>query len=970
MSDAASVEQLLKMEPKVECTGDSMKLQVQGASTSGSLVFVDRGAQLSPLPVSKLPPSCGYSLRSTRRDLVLVAPYDGCFVSLEEDNYVLPLLWLGIAVRMSCPSVRPPSPNPPMVTCHAEGMMVKVDWAITAAKIKVNLNGTWESLMKASSMCRFGVVEYPEGVVISVHYKPCLQDRGGIYTLELAGEGQCKISCPSLSPAPFDPAKNPSQSTDSSTHPSKPLPSNPTEPPVPQVPSLLQNPDIPNQGPKDTYQPQLPYIPYPNLYYPYMNPDPAPTVNPTPPPYPYYVKQTTHPPAPRPEQKPATAPPLVQTNDQRWQYFYPFYPPQSETPPKEPPVQKPPPDQVKQPFLPNPFDHLTWPPKEPVKQDRPQYPAFYPPLPATETPKTESPPSQYPKNPEPLLPEEPKPPASGKDVYQQFYPYNIFQGPYQMPGPILHPAPTAAPKGQGQHFTTLVQPGTTKPADVPGTGAPQPQLPQQPVYPPFFPNPDNQPSPHPGASHDQIKLPYNPFYQWPGPKNQPTQKPPQQETPPVQVGYPSYPQPGPPGQAPVPYPLPDPGETYQPFYPFYQPEKSTPVPKPTSTDAPKGQGRDPYLQQPQIPLVGTNDDKTPTKPVQQPSPVTPPHSQVPFHFNPFYSQQPWNPPAATVPPVTSVQVTTPASGQQPPQAPYCSAVCPPGFPGCCLQIAFHQHLHHIVPPGDKDTSPVYPGFPFIPSLIPQLVYSGYTSPPKVPSTSAPSSPQFPSTGSEEQPYLPPPGGNPATFPGSSPSKPAFPKQLHQFVANPQYPSWPYPPQNVKLPNPPQNVKVPDPPQTQQKQQFFYRVPSNLPQSLGNELQNPQVQYGQVSSPNPNRQDDKSSAGGMNNPTRSNYFAFMTQNLPKQQNKRTANKQQPNKDSSMSEPMLQDAQVPPNRSMAPNNSTQLQQSGLKEHGVNTHSTKSFVLLRHGPPGRKPTPLQLSRLWKGISRVKSR
>lgn len=41
------------------------------------------GNGLSPLPLSKLPPSCGYTIQSTRRDLVFVAPYDGCFVALE-----------------------------------------------------------------------------------------------------------------------------------------------------------------------------------------------------------------------------------------------------------------------------------------------------------------------------------------------------------------------------------------------------------------------------------------------------------------------------------------------------------------------------------------------------------------------------------------------------------------------------------------------------------------------------------------------------------------------------------------------------------------------------------------------------------------------------------------------------------------------------------------------------------------------
>lgn len=42
--DLEAMERLLKMEPKVECTLDSMTLQVHdAASTPGSLLFVDRG---------------------------------------------------------------------------------------------------------------------------------------------------------------------------------------------------------------------------------------------------------------------------------------------------------------------------------------------------------------------------------------------------------------------------------------------------------------------------------------------------------------------------------------------------------------------------------------------------------------------------------------------------------------------------------------------------------------------------------------------------------------------------------------------------------------------------------------------------------------------------------------------------------------------------------------------------------------
>lgn len=47
------------------------------------------GSQLSPLPLSKLPSSCGYTTKSTPQDLVMVAPYDGCFVNQEVGQMTL-----------------------------------------------------------------------------------------------------------------------------------------------------------------------------------------------------------------------------------------------------------------------------------------------------------------------------------------------------------------------------------------------------------------------------------------------------------------------------------------------------------------------------------------------------------------------------------------------------------------------------------------------------------------------------------------------------------------------------------------------------------------------------------------------------------------------------------------------------------------------------------------------------------------
>lgn len=51
---------------------------------------------MSPLLLSKMPPSCGYTVKAMERDLILVAPYDGCFVAVEVgSNSIKPIRTLG-----------------------------------------------------------------------------------------------------------------------------------------------------------------------------------------------------------------------------------------------------------------------------------------------------------------------------------------------------------------------------------------------------------------------------------------------------------------------------------------------------------------------------------------------------------------------------------------------------------------------------------------------------------------------------------------------------------------------------------------------------------------------------------------------------------------------------------------------------------------------------------------------------------
>ncbi|KAI4809806.1 hypothetical protein KUCAC02_018670 [Chaenocephalus aceratus] len=454
-----AVERLLKMEPKVECTVNSMRLEVQdAASTPGSLFFVDRGSGLSPLPLSKLPQSCGYTIRSTRRDLVVVAPYDGCFVAVEENYYVLPLRWYGLPVRMSCPMMKQSSPDPPRVTCHDRGMIVKTSWIVP-------VDGNWEPLMKASARCGFSVILHPEGAVISVRYAPCLGIKDGMYTLELAGEGETKISCPSLSAVSEFPGK-PYQGSEDIKGPKLPQPAaQDTKAPTTVQPSQKSIPFIAlstSQPESDNSQEQLQQPFYPS--------------------FPYY---------PQPQPEKPTAPPI---------------PPQPDFPQ----------GQVHQPFphYPQPVPEKPTSAPKPPQPDAPQGPVQQPffPLPYYPQPETEQP-TAAPKPPQPDDPQGP--------VQQPFFPLPYYPQPEtETANCCSQTSPANAPQGSVQY----PQPEAEQPTAAPKP--PQPNAPQGPVQQPFYPFPydplpaPNQPTaapkpPQPDAPQGPVQQPFYPFPHYP-----------------------------------------------------------------------------------------------------------------------------------------------------------------------------------------------------------------------------------------------------------------------------------------------------------------------------------------------------------------------------------------------------------------------------------------------------------------------
>lgn len=201
-----------------------------------------------------------------------------------------------------------------------------------------------------------------------------------MYTLELSGDGETKISCPSLSQTQSEPTKSPDLKPQDFYRTPKPQPSA-----IPLVPGLPQTPGLstgkPDQQPKIIPQPQLPYpYFYPHFFYPHLAKTDttltttvrpistkSPVIKTAPPqsrepyyPFPFYLP----PPRPvmRPTQPPVTKPPLEQPASQPEKPSYPFvfYPPPpalvKPVPPK-PPSTKKPHRHMDHSFYPGPFYH-------------------------------------------------------------------------------------------------------------------------------------------------------------------------------------------------------------------------------------------------------------------------------------------------------------------------------------------------------------------------------------------------------------------------------------------------------------------------------------------------------------------------------------------------------------------------------------------------------------------------------------
>uniref|UniRef100_A0AAZ3S6V7 Uncharacterized protein n=1 Tax=Oncorhynchus tshawytscha TaxID=74940 RepID=A0AAZ3S6V7_ONCTS len=321
---------LQHMGPSVQCSNETMTLRVKGGRAPHFLV--DGGDGSPVLPLSRMPTHCGFSVKRSRRDVFFVAPYQGCHVTQEGGNYVLPLRLWGAPMTMSCPVAPPP---PPSVSCYLSGMVVKLSMAANALQVKVS--GIWEPLLAITQQCGLTIETFFGGVVITAPYTgPCveLEDDERLLFM-LSGAGELTLSCPAglpptepvtsgyplfyqlsqyhFPPYPPQPPSSPTAATTMSKQTHSPKPSS-------------QAMHMPRKG-----DPQVPQTPQFHPFYPYhfppyppqrYFPTSAPTTSPKHTQSPQPVTQVLHMP-------PKADPQVPQTPE-----FHPFYPYHSPYPPQ------------------------------------------------------------------------------------------------------------------------------------------------------------------------------------------------------------------------------------------------------------------------------------------------------------------------------------------------------------------------------------------------------------------------------------------------------------------------------------------------------------------------------------------------------------------------------------------------------------------------------------------------------------
>ncbi|XP_054607601.2 uncharacterized protein [Nothobranchius furzeri] len=435
------------MSPLVDCGDDDMTLTASGPGFTH--LQVDRRSN-SPLSIFQLPSYCGYSVKASWSDLEMIVPYDGCYILQENGSYVLPMLWLGSPLKLSCPmmSAGPPlhSMDVPSVFCSSYGMAVQIQGQEHDLPLMgVVVNGARGPFV--SEMCALQVDSQPQKFMFLIaHSAPCLIADDNLQLQLLLDDHHYVLSCP------FTP-QFPSVPTLSSGHPPDPIKPSLTPPlsPPSQTSDVYLSPGSqlqPFQHPSGSeklpsFSNQLHYPLPPN---PFENTDHVFKWPDQPPQHPYVLNYPHV-----PVYYIASAPKAEDVRHPAASHYIPYYPPETTAAPVTQPPPSPPPNQ------PMGYPSQTSPVHPPV----PPYheTAFYstaapPPVPTSNAP--EYPPKQFYLPPYFQLPTGVAPPREEPREPPGYHPHPLPQ--YQVPYPSLPRYPNIQPPPKRTPYTMSTPP--------------------------------------------------------------------------------------------------------------------------------------------------------------------------------------------------------------------------------------------------------------------------------------------------------------------------------------------------------------------------------------------------------------------------------------------------------------------------------------------------------------------------------
>ncbi|XP_061605917.1 uncharacterized protein LOC133466345 [Phyllopteryx taeniolatus] len=247
----SSEETWQKLQPEVHCADDAMTLTVR--RRRAVQLLLDREND-SSIRLSQLPPRCGYSVETTWRDLSLIAQYSACHVTQQGDSYVLPLLWRGTPVKMSCPvSPIKPGMSPSSLCCSLHGMNVRLP---ATQEVSVKVREEWTPVLSLAQQCGYTLDRQDTDMLIAAPFITCgITVKNGKHTLHLQiGDSNFTLACP-MSPSQ-EPPLTPQPLMGSSHLPSKPsrtvsktVDSHPWAPPFFLAPPYYPHPTYRHRNP-------------------------------------------------------------------------------------------------------------------------------------------------------------------------------------------------------------------------------------------------------------------------------------------------------------------------------------------------------------------------------------------------------------------------------------------------------------------------------------------------------------------------------------------------------------------------------------------------------------------------------------------------------------------------------------------------------------------------------------------------